>query len=114
MELEEAAPHMRPAEREADGCVGAISGQSFESRVTINLKHAFEGREMFSGMRALPILGINVGRRRVRRTAPWPVIDRVTPQRPVLVRPRPGSSTGKVVSSANSFVEDSTVLTSRS
>jgi hypothetical protein len=31
-----------------------------------------------------------------------------------LVRPRPGSSTGNVVSSANSFGDDSAVLTSRS
>jgi hypothetical protein len=48
------------------------------------------------------------------RPAPGSVIHGIAPQSPGLGTPRPGSSTGRVVSSANTLVEPSTVLTTRS
>ena len=84
VELVKVPPHVGPAEREADRAVGAVARQPLEPGIAIDLQHAAECRQMPGGTHALAILGVDVGRHRGRRAAPWPVIDRVAPEPPGL------------------------------
>ena len=98
MELEEAAPHMCPTKCQADRLIGAIAGQALEAvkLATAPAEHLETGK-MLGWPLVLTVLTIDIGNRRVGRTAPRTVIHRIAPRKPVLVLPRPGSSTGKLV-----------------
>jgi hypothetical protein len=99
----EAAPQMRPAEGEADVtfvCKRAIAG------VAVDLKDALEARKMRDRLGPLAVGRVDIGGRRRVGYAPGPIVPRIGPEWPVLVRRLPGSSTDAVVPSPNSFVED--------
>ena len=65
---------------------------------------------MDSRMLRLAVLTVDISRHRMTGPLPRTVVHRVAPQPAVFVFPSPGSSTGNVVSSANTLGEDSTVL----
>ena len=90
VELEEAAPHMGPTECQADRLIGAIAGQALEAVIAVHLQHAVEAGEVLGRPRVLAVLGIDIGHGRVGRTAPWPVIDRIAPEKPRLGPPAAG------------------------
>src|SRR4051794_19250357 len=114
MELIERPPHVRPAESERHRGVRAIPSQPLEPGIAVDLKHATEGAQVGGGADVLAVFRIGIGCDRMARSAPGPVIHRIAPQRPVLVFPRPGSSTGRVVSSANSYGAARAVLSTSS
>jgi len=80
MELEELAPHMRPAERQPHRSVGTIARQPLEPGIAVDLQHAREASQVHGGALPLPVFGIDIGGRRMRRTAPRPVVDGIAPQ----------------------------------
>jgi hypothetical protein len=100
------APDMRrPAEGESNCAVLSLlllPGQHFEPGMAVDLQHSGEGGEVALWMRALAVLAVDTGDRRRERTLPPPVVAGIDHSRPVLVRPRPGSSTVNRVLSARS------------
>ena len=53
VELEEAAPHVRPAERQTYRAVRAIAGQPLEPVIAVNLQHAAEPARCPAGRASL-------------------------------------------------------------
>jgi hypothetical protein len=79
----------------------ALGRELFEAGIAIDMQHALEVLKV-----RYRALGLSVRREQVDRrwrlgSSPWPLLSRIDPQSPVFVRPRPGSSTGTGVSSAN-------------
>jgi hypothetical protein len=89
MELIERPPHVRPAESERHRGVRAIPGQPLEPGIAVDLKHATEGAQVGGGADVLAVLCIDIGRDRMARSAPGPVIHRVAPQPSGLGLPAP-------------------------
>ena len=71
---------MSPTKCQRYGRVRANPGQPLESGIAIDLKHAAERSQVRGRVRALAVLGVDVGGDRMTGAAPRPVIDRVAPQ----------------------------------
>ena len=99
----EAPPQMRPAEGEAHV---ALLGERAIAGVAVDLKNALEAGKMRDRLRGRAVGRVDIGDRRRVGSAPGPIVPRIGPELAGLGPPAPGSSTGAVVSSANSFVED--------
>jgi hypothetical protein len=93
---------MTPAEGEPDL---ASRGQGVVAGITVYLQHAMEAGEMGSWPLRLAVWRIDIGDARRIGAAPRPVVPGISPELADLRPSRPGSSTGAVVSSANSFSE---------
>jgi hypothetical protein len=93
---------MRPAQGQANL---AAFGQHLVAAVAIDLADAAEAGEMSDRPFRLAVGSIDIDDAGWIGAAPRPVIAGISPELPVFVRPRPGSSTGVVVSSANSLGE---------
>jgi hypothetical protein len=91
---------MRPAERKLD--VAAL-GELAVAGIAVDLQDPLEAVEMGDRPLGLAVGCIDIDDARRIGATPWPVVSGIGQSCPVLVRPRPGSSTGIVVSSANSF-----------
>ena len=94
---------MRPAKGERHV---ALARQRPISGVTVDLEDALEAGEMSDRLRRCAIGRVDIGDRRRVGSAPGPIIPRIGPELAGLGPPAPGSSTGAVVSSANSLVDD--------
>jgi len=70
MEFVEAPAHVRPAERQLDRAVLAVTGQPLEPGIAVHLQHAPEPRQVRCRPLAFPVLGVDVGRRRMSGSAP--------------------------------------------
>ena len=110
-ELIKPSAHMRPAESEFD--VAAL-GEDAIAGVAIDLENAFEAGEMGDRPLRLAIGRIEVDDAGRIGAAPRSIVAGIGPKCPVFVRPRPGSSTGAVVSSAKSLAELLSIAKSRS
>jgi hypothetical protein len=60
--------------------IGAVAGQALEAAISVDLQHPAEAGEVFGRPGVLAVLGIDIGHGRVGRTAPRPVVNRVTPK----------------------------------
>src|SRR5271167_2366576 len=76
----ELPPHMSPAKCQRYRSVRTRPGQPLEPGITIDLKYAAEPGQMLGRMRALAVLGVDIGGDRMAGAAPRPVIDRIAPQ----------------------------------
>ena len=56
VELEEVAPHVRPAERQSDRLIGTLAGQTLEAAISVHLQHVIETHEVFGGAGILAVL----------------------------------------------------------
>src|SRR5215813_370912 len=97
-EFIEVAPYMHPTGGQRDI---AARPQSRKAGVAVNVEIAREVLQVRRRPLALAIGRVHEDGCRCRRAAPRSLVTRVHPKPPVLVRPRPGSSTGTGVSSAN-------------
>src|SRR5258706_2754985 len=97
MHLIELPPRVAPARRQLD--IAAVA-KPLEAGIAVDLKDAFEVRQMGGGTFRPTIGTVEIDSRRRVSPAPGPVVAGIDPQ---TVRPRPGSSTGIGGSSATSF-----------
>ena len=103
-DLAQLSPGVRPAQSQGKGRLGS-GRQAMVASVAIDLQDTGEAAQESLGMDAPVSRCVQVNH--PRGSGPFqPRSSRASAQRnPVLVRPRPGSSTGARVSSMNSFVE---------
>ena len=88
----------RPTKCQVDRLIGAIARQALEAVIAVDLQNTLKPDRCSASRTAAssPHYDWVLSNRWVGRTAPWTVIDRIAPPgRPVLVRPRPGSSAGR-------------------
>jgi hypothetical protein len=93
-------PHMRPAECKLNV---ATLGELAITGIAVDLQDPLEACEMGDRSIGFADRGHRHRRRPADRAVPWPVVRGIGPELTGLGAPRPGSSTGIVVSSANSF-----------
>jgi hypothetical protein len=71
---------MDPAKRQLHRVVGTIASQALEPVIAIDLQQTTELREVFGRANATAILGIDIGRSKMRWTAPGSIINGVAPK----------------------------------
>ena len=79
MDIEELPPCVCPTEGQA-GCVGISTDQAAKPGISINLQQATEALQMTDRVVRPAILAVEIGRRRMARPAPRPVVHRIAPQ----------------------------------
>jgi hypothetical protein len=84
VELIERSARMRPAECQPDRGILAGLDQTAEPGIAVDLQDASECRQVRGRVLAPTILGIDIGRRRMRRSGPGPIIDGVAAEPPGL------------------------------
>ena len=115
IDLVELAPEVAPAVGERHRTAGPCGrGQLLVDGVAVDLQDAVEAVEQLHGVLAAAAGRVGVGDRRRIAAAPWSIVAGDRPEKPVLVLPRPGSSTGQRVSSQNSFGDAFSSSTRRS